>query len=454
VAKLQKNFVCEECSATFSKWRGQCPMCQSWNSIGNEPVEIEEQQPRSRGYSGEVSEVQLLSEVNLVQEPRIVTGISEFDRVLGGGLVRGSCVLLGGHPGAGKSTLLLQVASNLGAEHEVLYVTGEESPAQIADRAKRLGLYGSIKILAETNIEKIFQNAEKYKPQILIVDSIQVVLVPDLRSAPGSVSQVREAAAFLTRFAKLTGTILLLVGHVTKDGSLAGPKTLEHIIDTSLLLEGSKDSKYRTLRSQKNRFGTVNELGVFVMVEKGLKEVKNPSAIFLSRPEGPAISGSVVTAFWEGTRPLLVEVQALVDSSKLEIPRRVVVGIDSNRLAMLIAILNKHAKIYIGGSDIFVNVVGGVKATEPSSDFALSVALASSFLDKPVPGDLLLFGEVGLSGEIRPVAYGTERIAEAVKHGFTRAFVPTKNVPQKPIPKIEVYGFDTIRTLKDAINMV
>jgi DNA repair protein RadA/Sms len=395
----------------------------------------------------------MLAEVDLKSEPRISTEISEFDRVLGGGLVRGSCVLLGGHPGAGKSTLLLQVADNLGAVNDVLYVTGEESPAQIADRARRLGLKANIKLLAETNVEKICLIAEKHRPRILIIDSIQVMLLADVRSAPGSVSQVREAAAYLTRFAKQTGTILLLVGHVTKDGSLAGPKTLEHIIDASLLLEGSHDSKYRTLRAQKNRFGTVNELGVFAMLEKGLREVKNPSAIFLSRPEG-VISGSVVTALWEGTRPLLVELQTLVDPSSLEIPRRVVVGVEGNRLAMLIAVLNKHARVQISGSDIFVNVVGGVKATEPGSDLALAAALVSSFREKSVPPDLLVFGEVGLSGEIRPVSYGTERIAEAVKHGFTRALVPSKNVPKKSIPDIEVIGVESIRSMREFLERI
>jgi DNA repair protein RadA/Sms len=395
----------------------------------------------------------MLAEVDLKSEPRISTEISEFDRVLGGGLVRGSCVLLGGHPGAGKSTLLLQVADNLGAVNDVLYVTGEESPAQIADRARRLGLKANIKLLAETNVEKICLIAEKHRPRILIIDSIQVMLLTDVRSAPGSVSQVREAAAYLTRFAKQTGTILLLVGHVTKDGSLAGPKTLEHIIDASLLLEGSHDSKYRTLRAQKNRFGTVNELGVFAMLEKGLREVKNPSAIFLSRPEG-VISGSVVTALWEGTRPLLVELQTLVDPSSLEIPRRVVVGVEGNRLAMLIAVLNKHARVQISGSDIFVNVVGGVKATEPGSDLARAAALVSSFREKSVPPDLLVFGEVGLSGEIRPVSYGTERIAEAVKHGFTRALVPSKNVPKKGITDIEVVGIESIRSMREFLERI
>jgi DNA repair protein RadA/Sms len=349
--------------------------------------------------------------------------------------------------------LLLQVADNLGVGNDVLYVTGEESPAQIADRARRLGLKANIKLLAETNVEKICQTAEKHQPRILIIDSIQVMLLSDVRSAPGSVSQVREAAAYLTRFAKQTGTILLLVGHVTKDGSLAGPKTLEHIIDASLLLEGSTDSKYRTLRAQKNRFGTVNELGVFVMLEKGLREVRNPSAIFLSRPEG-VISGSVITALWEGTRPLLVELQTLVDPSSLEIPRRVVVGVEGNRLAMLIAVLNKHARIQIAGSDIFVNVVGGVKATEPGSDLALAAALNSSFREKPVPPDLLVFGEVGLSGEIRPVSYGAERIAEAVKHGFTRALVPSKNVPKKSIPDIEVIGVESIRSMREFMERI
>jgi len=362
MAKQKTAYVCIECGAEYSKWQGQCTACKEWNSVqeirlgsssGVSGRNATLSSARS-GFAGGLSkQVQDLSEINLQDLPRFSTTFNEFDRVLGGGLVPGSAVLLGGHPGAGKSTLLLQVACKLAQLMKVLYVTGEESLQQVALRAQRLGLpTQGLKMLAETSVENILAVAEVENPQVLIVDSIQTMHVSDLQSAPGGVAQVRESAAFLTRFAKQTHTVLFLVGHVTKDGSLAGPKVLEHMIDASLLLEGDGDSRFRTLRGQKNRFGAVNELGVFAMLEGGLKEVKNPSAIFLSRDEEPA-AGSVVMATWEGTRPLLVEVQALVDESQLGNPRRVAVGLDGNRLSMLLAVLNRHGGIFTGDQDVF-----------------------------------------------------------------------------------------------------
>jgi DNA repair protein RadA/Sms len=451
MAKAKEAYICNSCGEQFSKWRGQCSRCGNWNSIDSEPVTIEAV-PRASGYAGAVAQVQTLADVAVDQVSRIGTGCGELDRVLGeGGLVPGSCVLLGGHPGAGKSTLLLQMACHLAQSRRVLYVTGEESPAQVAGRAQRLELDLSLSLLAETRVEEIISVAESQQPEILIVDSIQVVYLEALRSAPGSVAQVRESAAHLTRFAKSTSTVLILVGHVTKDGSLAGPKTLEHIIDVSLLLEGGNESRYRTLRSKKNRFGTVNELGIFAMLESGLREVKNPCAIFLSRPAG-SFSGSVVTATWEGSRSLLVEVQALVAKTSLEIPRRVAVGVESNRLSMLIAILQKHARLTIGSHDIFVNVVGGVKVQETSADLAIIAALYSSFCDLPIPERVLIFGELGLSGEVRPVPHGGERLQEAQKHGFSSALIPEQNRPRKSLEKFRVISVNHVSDLLSTLG--
>jgi len=336
--------------------------------------------------------------------------------------------------------LLLQTLCHLAQEHPALYITGEESPQQVAMRAQRLGLpTDQLRLMSETNVEAIQAAAEKYQPRVLVVDSIQVVHTDELTSAPGSVSQVRECAAWLTRYAKQTGTVLFLVGHVTKDGTLAGPKVLEHMIDCSILLEDTADSRFRTLRGQKNRFGAVNELGVFAMTGEGLKEVKNPSAIFLNRASEPA-SGSAVMVVWEGTRPLLVEIQALVDDSQLHNPKRVAVGLEQNRLNMLLAVLHRHGGLQVGDQDVFVNVVGGVKVLETSADLALLLAIVSSFRDRVLPSDLVIFGEVGLSGEIRPVPSGQERLAEAAKHGFKRAIVPRSNLPKEPIAGMEVKG--------------
>ena len=454
MAKRKTAYVCNDCGADYSKWQGHCDNCGAWNTLAEFVVSTHKQasqQPRFEGYAGERSKVHALNEVALEQAPRIASGTTELDRVLGGGFVAGSTILIGGHPGAGKSTLLLQVLCHLSKHLSTLYVTGEESLQQIALRAHRLGLAATeLKMLAETDVMAISAAANELKPKILLIDSIQVMYLNDVQSAPGGVAQVRECAAYLTRFAKQSGTILILIGHVTKDGTLAGPKVLEHMIDCSVMLEGSDDSRFRTLRSAKNRFGPVNELGVFAMTDKGLKEVKNPSAIFLSRGEQP-VPGSVVLVLWEGTRPLLIEVQALVDQSSLNNPRRLAVGLEGNRLAMLLAVLHRHAGIHVGDQDVFVNAVGGVKVTETSADLALLFAIVSSFKNKPLPQDLVVFGEVGLSGEIRPVPSGQERITEAAKHGFRKAIVPLANKPKQKIDGIEVIGVKQVREVLDYV---
>jgi len=459
MAKQKTAYVCTECGADHPNWQGQCGECKEWNTLKSFTVQPDTSASKRNvsfidktgGFSGSLSEVQSLSDINLETASRILSGISEFDRVLGGGLVPGSAILIGGHPGAGKSTLLLQIMCQIAEKIPALYVTGEESLQQVAMRAQRLKLpTGKLKMLAETSVESVCATAQSLKPKLLVVDSIQVMNVADVTSAPGSVSQVRESAAYLTRFAKQTGTVLFLVGHVTKDGSLAGPKVLEHIIDCSLLLEGSDDSRFRTLRGLKNRFGAVNELGVFAMTGEGLKEIKNPSAIFLSRSEEKS-SGSLVMVVWEGTRPLLVEIQALVDDSQMANPRRVTVGLDQNRLAMLLAVLHRHGGIAIGDQDVFVNVVGGVKVNETSADLALLLAVVSSFRDAVLPQNLVVFGEVGLTGEIRPVPSGQERIYEAAKHGFKKAIVPIANKPKQNPEGMEVLG---VKNLAEALEAI
>lgn len=455
MAKAKTAYVCNECGADYTKWQGQCSACKQWNTLAEIRVSESRQtsaKPRYDGYAGKSSQrVMRLPEVDLSDMPRVSTGVQELDRVLGGGLVQGSAILIGGHPGAGKSTLLLQVMCALTARMPALYVTGEESLQQVAMRAHRLGLQAdTLQMLSETSVEAVCQTAVELKPGVMVIDSIQVMHMADIQSAPGSVSQVRESAADLTRYAKQTGTILFMVGHVTKDGTLAGPKVLEHMIDCSLQLEGSSDSRFRTLRSHKNRFGAVNELGVFAMLETGLKEVKNPSSIFLNRGETQG-SGSVVMVVWEGTRPLLVEIQALVDQSHMNNPRRVAVGLEQNRLAMLLAVLHRHGGLHMGDQDVFVNVVGGVKVLETSADLALLLAVVSSFRDTVLPQHLMVFGEVGLSGEIRPVPNGQERIREAAKHGFKRAIVPKANVPREPVPGLEIVGVARLSEALDAL---
>ena len=452
MAKAPKTaYVCSDCGAEYSKWMGQCKECYAWNTISEiRLVSAKESKKNDRfsGYAGETSgKVQALSEISLQEVPRFSSGFNELDRVLGGGVVPGSAILIGGHPGAGKSTLLLQVMCGLSKEIPTLYVTGEESLQQVAMRANRLGLPTEhLKMLSETSVEHICNIADQEKPKIMVIDSIQVMHLSDIQSSPGSVSQVRECASFLTRYAKTRQVAIIMVGHVTKDGTLAGPKVLEHAIDASLLLEGESDSRYRTLRSQKNRFGAVNELGVFAMTE----QVKNPSAIFLSRSD-ELVSGSSVVVLWEGTRPLLVEIQALVDHSMLANPRRVAVGLDHNRLSLLLAVLHRHGGLQMSDQDVFVNVVSGVKVTETSADLALILALISSFRNRPLPQDLVIFGEVGLAGEIRPVPSGQERISEAAKHGFKRAIVPFGNMPKKSIKGMEVFG---VKKLSDALDIL
>lgn len=447
MAKAKTAYVCGDCGADFAKWQGQCGECGAWNTLSEIRLGPSSKGARSaaqQGFAGELAAATVLADIDITEHERVLTGLSELDRVLGGGLVPGSAVLLGGNPGAGKSTLLLQACCHLAAKMSVLYITGEESPQQVAMRGQRLGLPSdSLKLMAETNLEAILAAIATHKPKLLVVDSIQVVYTEELTSAPGSVSQVRDCAASLTRAAKQTGTILMLVGHVTKDGSLAGPKVLEHMIDCSILLESSDDQRFRTLRGQKNRFGAVNELGIFAMTEGGLREVRNPSAIFLERGENHA-PGSVVMVVWEGTRPLLVEIQALVDDSPLGNPRRLAVGLEQNRLALLLAVLHRHGGLQVGDQDVFANVVGGVRIMETSADLALLLAIVSSFRNRPLPRDLVVFGEVGLSGEIRPVPSGQERLAEAAKHGFSRAIVPRGNAPKQNPPGMKVFAVDTL----------
>ena len=456
MAKAPKTaYVCNDCGAEFSRWQGQCSACKAWNTISEVRLisaSNSAKNDRFSGYAGETrAKIQTLSEISLQETPRFTSGFKELDRVLGGGIVPGSAILIGGHPGAGKSTLLLQVMCGLAKNMTALYVTGEESLQQVAMRANRLNLpTDKLNMLSETSVEQICNLADQLKPQIIVVDSIQVMHLSDIQSSPGSVAQVRECASFLTRYAKTRQVAIIMVGHVTKDGTLAGPKVLEHAIDCSLLLEGEADSRFRTLRSHKNRFGAVNELGVFGMTEQGLREVKNPSAIFLSRGDEQT-PGSSVMVLWEGTRPLLVEIQALVDHSMLANPRRVAVGLEQNRLALLLAVLHRHGGLQMSDQDVFVNVVGGVKVGETGADLALLLALISSFRNRPLPQDLVVFGEVGLAGEIRPVTSGQERISEAAKHGFKRAIVPFANKPKSAVQNMEVF---TVKKLADALAIL
>lgn len=452
MAKTKTAFVCGDCGSDYHKWQGQCDDCGAWNTLSQVNLgSASAGQHRAVGFAGAAAQIQTLNNIDLAEVPRITSGLGEFDRVLGGGLVAGSAILIGGSPGAGKSTLLLQVMSVLARNYAALYVTGEESLQQVALRARRLGLVAdNLQLMTETSIETILATASLQKPRVMVIDSIQVMHSDELPAAPGSVSQVRECAAAITRFAKQSNTIVFLVGHVTKDGSLAGPKVLEHMIDCSVLLEGSADSRYRMLRGQKNRFGAANELGVFAMTEEGMREVKNPSAIFLSRAQADS-PGSVVVVLWEGTRPLLVEIQALVDDTQAGNPRRVAVGLDQNRLAMLLAVLHRHGGLAVGSSDVFVNAVGGVKVLETGADLALLLAVVSSFRDQSFPKSLVVFGEVGLSGEIRPVTSGQERIFEAAKHGFDRAIVPMANKPKQAIEGMQVHG---VNWLSEALELI
>ncbi len=458
MAKPKSIFICSACGAKYSRWQGICSECGeaatiSETLVDNAPNPGAKVAARAlNGFAGASgSGICTLSSVDLTSRPRISTGFSEFDRVLGGGIVSGSVTLIGGNPGAGKSTLLLQTVGRLCLSHKILYVTGEESLQQVAIRAARLKIgTDRIRIAAETSIDSICEMASVEQPQVLIVDSIQVMHVNGIESAPGSVSQVREGAAALTQFAKRTGIAVFMVGHVTKDGTLAGPKILEHCVDCSIILEAGTDMRYRTLRCQKNRFGAVNEIGVFAMTDEGLKEVKNPSAIFLSRQETVA-PGSLAMVTWEGTRPLLVELQGLVDLSLYSNPRRLSLGTDQNRLSMLLSVLHRHAEFSLGDQDVFVNIVGGVKVEDTSADVPLAMALISSFKDRPIDKGTIAFGEIGLTGEIRPVPYGQERIAEAVKQGFVRIVVPYDNAPRRQINNVDVIP---VRRVTDLFNLI
>ncbi len=436
--KTKLVFICQSCGARYSKWQGKCTDCDQWNTILEEVAVKSSARNRPMGYVGSESPLTLLSEVKMHKHSRLATGLGEFDHVLGGGLVSDSVVLIGGDPGVGKSTLLLQVLGQLAKHYRPLYVTGEESMQQIALRAKRLGAaHDQLMLLAETNIERIITQAEHYKPQVMVIDSIQTVYTDAVQSAPGGVGQVRESAAQLVQYVKQKGIALLLVGHVTKEGMIAGPRVLEHMVDAVLYFEGRNETRYRIIRAVKNRFGAVNEIGVFAMTDSGLKQVNNPSAIFLTRTE-ESVPGSTVLVSWEGSRPLLVEVQALVDESHLANPRRVCVGLEHNRLAMLLAVLHRHCGIATYDQDIFVNVVGGLRVVETAADLPELLAVLSSLRNKAWPQDLVVFGEVGLSGEIRPVPNGQERLNEAVKHGFRHAIIPKANAPKKAIKNLEI----------------
>ncbi len=452
-AKERRRYQCQACGADLPKWTGQCPECGAWNALVEVVAPVRGGPAGRPGYSGGVAPVQSLEEIRVVADSRLSTGLAELDRVLGGGLVPGCVVLIGGDPGIGKSTLLLQALTvlNAGGERPVLYVTGEESPQQVKLRAERLGLLSrGVRLLAETRVEQILAEAEREGPQVIVIDSVQTVYTDLLQSAPGCVAQVRESTAQLVRFAKQTGTALFLVGHVTKEGTLAGPRVLEHMVDTVLYFESDQGSRFRVIRAFKNRFGAVNELGVFALTDKGLREVGNHSAIFLSRHDEP-VSGSVIMVTREGSRPLLVEVQALVDESHLANPRRVTLGLETSRLAMLLAVLHRHGGVATHDQDVFVNVVGGVRVSETGADLAVLLSVLSSLRDRALPADLVVFGEVGLAGEIRPVQSGEERLREAAKHGFRQAIVPKANAPRRPPEGLQVTPVSRLQQALDAL---
>lgn len=447
LAKAKTVYTCTECGATEPKWQGQCPSCMEWNTLVESIAETSTSTNRyANKFEGlaTTGQLQKLSTVQAADVARKPTGISEFDRVLGGGLVEGGVILIGGDPGIGKSTLLLQTLCHLGKSSQAIYVSGEESPQQIAMRAKRLGLDASeIDLLAEINLEKILATLQAHKPNIAVIDSIQTVYSEALQSAPGSVAQVRECSAQLTRLAKQLGITVILVGHVTKEGALAGPRVLEHIVDTVLYFEGDQNSSFRLIRAFKNRFGAVNEIGVFAMSEKGLKEVTNPSALFLSHHE-QQVAGSSITVTMEGTRPLLIEIQALVDESHAPSPKRLCVGLEQNRLAMLLAVLHRHAGVACFDQDVFINAVGGVKISEPAVDLSVLLSIVSSLKNKPLESKLIVFGEVGLAGEVRPVQGGLVRLKEAAKLGFTKAIVPKANAPKSKIEGMQVIAVERL----------
>lgn len=449
MAKVKSVYVCQSCGGMSAKWQGQCPNCDAWNTLEEA---VEEKGSTSRFQSlAKAAPKQKLSVIEAEDLPRLSTGIDEFDRVLGGGLVTGGVALIGGDPGIGKSTLLLQALAVMSARGDsVLYISGEESGSQIALRAKRLGIQApNLDVLAEIQLEKLLVTIESSRPTVVVIDSIQTIYSEALTSAPGSVAQVKECAAQLTRLAKATGVCMIMVGHVTKEGNLAGPRVLEHIVDTVLYFEGDTHSSFRLVRAFKNRFGAVNELGVFAMTDKGLKGVANPSALFLSQHE-QIVPGSCVLVTQEGSRPLLVEVQALVDTAHVPNPRRLALGLEQHRLAMLLAVLHRHAGIACFDQDVFLNAVGGVKISEPAADLAILLAIGSSLKNKALPKTLIVFGEVGLAGEIRPCPRGQERLKEAAKLGFTVAIIPKANAPKVSIPGIKVIAVDRIDEAMDA----
>ncbi|MGB5080982.1 MAG: DNA repair protein RadA [Burkholderiales bacterium] len=442
MAKARTSYACSECGGESPKWQGQCPQCGAWNTL----IEGVAESGAKHRFSGVAkgSGLKRLSEVSAREASRTGSGIGELDRVLGGGFVAGEVVLIGGDPGVGKSTLLLQALALMSASHKALYVSGEESSEQIALRAHRLALdAGKLELLAEIQLERILATLEKARPEIAVVDSIQTLYSEQLTSAPGSVAQVRECVAHLARYAKASGAVIVLVGHVTKDGAIAGPRVVEHIVDSVLYFEGDTHQSFRLIRALKNRFGAVNELGVFAMTDKGLRGVSNPSAIFLSRHSGE-VAGSCILVTQEGTRPMLVEVQALVDAAHAPNPRRLSVGLEQNRLAMLLAVLHRHAGIACHDQDVFVNAVGGVRISEPAADLAVLLAIVSSLTDRPLPEKLAVFGEVGLAGEVRPAPRGQDRLKEAARLGFTRAIIPKANLPKQKIDGLDVIAVERV----------
>ena len=452
MVKAKVLYQCVQCGGQSSKWQGQCPHCFEWNCL--EELVTSSSNNRFQSLNKKSSLVRI-NDVEVNEILRHPTNNQELDRVLGGGLVPGGVTLIGGDPGIGKSTLLIQALASLTQNPSyalnVIYVTGEESIEQIAMRARRLDLEVSdLFAVSEINLTQIIKIIEKEKPKVVVIDSIQTLFSDELTSAPGSVSQVRECAAQLTRLAKANEISMILVGHVTKDGSIAGPRVLEHIVDTVLYFEGEANSSYRLIRSIKNRYGAVNELGIYAMTEKGLKEILNPSAIFLSATSFET-SGSVITVMQEGTRPILIEIQALVDESKQVSPKRLSVGLENNRIAMILAVLNKHLNLSCHNHDVFLNAVGGVKISEPGVDLAVLIAIASSLQEQPVPKKTIIFGEIGLGGEVRPVVRGQERIQEAKKLGFERFILPRKNLPKKSIEGVELLAVDDVNS---ALNMV
>ncbi len=448
--KVKVAFFCQNCGSEFPKWQGQCTDCGEWNTLIEAPQVKNSQSPRSSGYVGSSGEITQLIAVTAPSYIRIKTGLGEFDHVLGGGLVSDSVVLIGGDPGVGKSTLLLQILSQLPIEYRPLYVTGEESLQQVALRARRLGVNAEhLDLLTETQVERIIALADAHQSRVMVIDSVQTVHTENVASAPGGVSQVRESTAQLIQYTKKKGIALFLIGHVTKEGAIAGPRVLEHMVDTVLYFENQTDNRFRIIRAIKNRFGAVNELGVFAMTDQGLKAINNPSAIFLSHYKTP-VPGSVSMVTWEGSRPLLVEVQALVDTSHLANPRRLTVGLDQNRLSMLLAVLHRHGGVATYDQDVFVNVVGGLRVLETGADLALVLAVLSSLRGKALAVELIVFGEIGLAGEIRPIASGQERLREAAKHGFKEAIVPKANMPKNPIAGLAVHG---VERLQEVLNL-